>query len=132
MKKEKLSERIELVARQRAAGIPGVTAKLPPRPQTPNEVHADKRQQASPARPLMETVMLSNPEIAAGDVKSATEVTDKKGFAARWKFSVRHIDNLLAQGLPHYKIGKRRVRIFIAEADAWMKARFGVQRRRAV
>jgi len=56
-------------------------------------------------------------------------VTDKRGFGARWLFSVRHVDNLLAEGLPHLKIGKRRVRIVISEADAWMREKFGVRRR---
>jgi len=56
------------------------------------------------------------------------EITDKRGYAARWRFSVRHMDNLLAQGLPHLKIGLRRVRIIVAEADRWMVERFGTRR----
>ena len=58
----------------------------------------------------------------------AGEVTDKLGYARRWLFSPRHIDNLLAQGMPHLKVGSRRVRIVVAEADAWMKERFSTQR----
>jgi hypothetical protein len=69
------------------------------------------------------------PETAAGESKPATNnVTDKRGYGNRWQFSVRHIDNLLRQGLPHLKIGKRRVRILVDEADAWMKERFGARR----
>lgn len=60
--------------------------------------------------------------------KLAAEITDKRGYGERWHFSTRHIDNLLASGLPHLKIGKRRVRIIVAEADAWMKERFGTRR----
>jgi hypothetical protein len=56
-------------------------------------------------------------------------ITDKRGYGERWGFSLRHIDNLLAQGMPHLKIGSRRVRILIDEADAWMRQRFGTQRR---
>src|SRR5690349_9375432 len=56
-------------------------------------------------------------------------VLDKRGYAARWLFSPRHIDHLITQGLPHLAIGTRRVRIFVDEADAWMRARYGVQRR---
>lgn len=67
------------------------------------------------------------PNLAGGEPKSA-EITDKRGYGARWHFSVRHVDNLLAQGLPHLKIGQRRVRIIIAEADAWMRERFGTRR----
>jgi len=73
------------------------------------------------------------PDASAGGKSAAPEtigeITDKRGFGARWLFSPRHVDNLLKMGLPHCKIGKRRVRILIPEADAWMKARFGTQRR---
>jgi hypothetical protein len=68
------------------------------------------------------------PEAAAGQSKPAANVTDKRGYGTRWQFSTRHIDNLLRQGLPHLKIGKRRVRILVDEADAWMKERFGTRR----
>ena len=69
------------------------------------------------------------PEAATSNLKLAVEITDKKGYGQRWTFSTRHVSNLLAQGLPHLKIGKRRVRIDIAEADAWMREKFRVQRR---
>lgn len=68
------------------------------------------------------------PEAASGNSLS-DGITDKRGYARRWQFSPRHVDNLLAQGCPHLKIGKRRVRIIIAEADTWMKERFGTRRR---
>jgi hypothetical protein len=58
-------------------------------------------------------------------------ITDKKGYAHRWGFSPRHIDNLIAMGLPHLKIGPRRVRIIIEEGDSWMRSRFAMQRRPA-
>jgi hypothetical protein len=63
---------------------------------------------------------------------AAANITDKRGYAQRWKFSSRHVDNLLARGLPHLKIGKRRVRILIEEADAWMRQTYGTQRCRPV
>lgn len=69
-----------------------------------------------------------HPNAATGTKLAADEITDKRGFAARWKFSARHTDNLLAQGLPHLKIGQRRVRIVVSEADTWMKERFGTRR----
>lgn len=68
------------------------------------------------------------PDVSTGSNLETQVVTDKRGFAARWKFSVRHLDNLLAQGMPHCAVGKRRVRIIIAEGDAWMKERFGTRR----
>jgi len=74
------------------------------------------------------TINNQEPDAVTGN-KLATEITDKRGYAARWGFSTRHIDNLLSQGCPHLKIGQRRVRILIPEADAWMKERFGTQRR---
>jgi hypothetical protein len=70
----------------------------------------------------------ASPESVNNTSKTAEVITDKRGFASRWSFSIRHVDNLLAQGLPHLKIGKRRVRIIIAEADAWMKERFFCRR----
>ena len=62
---------------------------------------------------------------------SADAITDKKGYASHWKFSVRKIDDLLAAGLPHCKIGQRRVRIITSEADKLMSEQFRVQRRAA-
>ena len=61
--------------------------------------------------------------------KLAADITDKRRYAQRWLFSRRQIDNFLSQGMPHCKIGERRVRIVIAEADAWMRERFGTRRR---
>ena len=72
---------------------------------------------------------IASSDTAAG-LKSAAEITDKRGFALRWMFSVRHIDNLLKQRLPHLKVGERRVRILIPEADAWMHERFSTQHHR--
>ena len=72
--------------------------------------------------------ILHTPDAAPGN-KPAAEITDKRGYGQRWHFSLRHVDNLLAQGMPHLKIGARRVRIITSEADAWMRARYGVQRR---
>lgn len=71
------------------------------------------------------------PENATGNQTSLASPTDKRGYAQHWQGSTRWVDGLLAQGLPHLKIGKRRVRIFIPEADAWMVEQFRVQRRAA-
>jgi hypothetical protein len=68
------------------------------------------------------------PDTATGDTTLASSITDKKGYATRWQGSVRWVDLLLARGLPHLKIGARRVRILIPEADAWMKEQYGTQR----
>lgn len=44
-------------------------------------------------------------------------------------FSVRWVDMQLAHGMPHLKIGPRRVRFDLAEVAAWLKERYGQQRR---
>jgi hypothetical protein len=67
--------------------------------------------------------------ITGGALSATTNITDKRGYAKRWQFSPRHVDNLIARGLPHLKIGKRRVRILIDEADSWMRQSYGTQRR---
>jgi hypothetical protein len=73
---------------------------------------------------------LQQPDNATGNQTSlASPFTDKRGYAKRWQGSTRWVDGLLAQGLPHLKIGKRRVRICIANADEWMQSQFRVQRR---
>jgi hypothetical protein len=64
------------------------------------------------------------------DQQQRAEIVDPAGYAKRWGFSKRKVSGLLAQGLPHLKIGSRRVRIFISEADAWMRTQFASQRRR--
>jgi hypothetical protein len=68
------------------------------------------------------------PVTTSGNDAPPPVITDKRGYAERWSFSPRHIDNLLAAGLPHLKVGQRRVRIVIADADTWMKQKFQCQR----
>jgi hypothetical protein len=68
-------------------------------------------------------------DTVAANTTTAQVVTDKRGFADRWAFSPRTIDNLIRLGLPHCKVGQRRVRIIISEADQWMISQYGVQRR---
>ena len=75
----------------------------------------------------MTNELIAGPETATGQ-RLAGEITDKKGYGLRWGFSARHIDNLIAQGLPHLKVGSRRVRIEVGPADEWMRRRFGRQR----
>lgn len=70
------------------------------------------------------------PDAATGDeTKLATPYTNKRGFAERWSSSVRSVDNWLSAGLPHLAIGRRKIRICIAEGDAWMQEQFRTQRR---
>jgi hypothetical protein len=59
---------------------------------------------------------------------TASPYIDKRQFARRWSGSLRWVDTILAQGLPHIKTSPRRVRIDVAESDEWMKAKFSTQR----
>jgi hypothetical protein len=70
--------------------------------------------------------VLHMPETGTGD--KLPDIMDKRSYADRWHFSVRTIDNFLKNGLPHFKIGKRRVRICVPDADAWMRKKFAAQR----
>jgi hypothetical protein len=65
---------------------------------------------------------------ASGRNGVAAQITDKRGFGARWMFKPRTVDKFLQEGLPHLKIGSRRVRIVVSEGDAWMVQRYGTQR----
>ncbi len=62
--------------------------------------------------------------------RSDQAITDKRGYGKHWGLSTRTIDNLMARGLPHLKIGPRRVRFITEEADRWMRERFSTQRRK--
>jgi hypothetical protein len=69
------------------------------------------------------------PEVRPGQSALAKEITNKRGFAQHWSFSVRKCDQLLAAGMPHIKLSARQIRINIPEADAWVQSQFRVQRR---
>ncbi len=68
-----------------------------------------------------------SPDAATGS-STAAVIVDKDGYAKRWLHSKRAVDTWIAEGLPCLRIGTRRVRIVVAEADEWMKRRFGQQR----
>lgn len=74
----------------------------------------------------------NTPDNATGQTSLASPYVDKRAYAKRWQGSPRWVDDLISRGLPHLKIGARRVRIEVAEADAWMQEQFRTQRRRAV
>jgi hypothetical protein len=42
--------------------------------------------------------------------------------------SVRWVDGQLCKGMPHLKLGPRRVRFDLIEVAAWLKERYGRQR----
>ena len=80
----------------------------------------------------------NTPEFKQGDArgtvhpfKPETTITDKRGFGQRWQVTPRTVDNWIAQGMPHFCLGTRRVRISIEEADRWMREQFATRRRKA-
>ena len=54
---------------------------------------------------------------------------DKKGLARRMGISRRTVDNWLQRGLPHLKLGSRRVRFDLREVDDWFRTHCRVVRR---
>jgi hypothetical protein len=68
----------------------------------------------------------SVPDTAVEKHLTVPEIVDKRGYAARWSLCVRTIDNYLKAGLPHLRLGQRRIRIVVKEADEWMRKKFGV------
>jgi hypothetical protein len=71
------------------------------------------------------------PDATTGNTKAAHErFGDKRDVGAMaGGLSVRWVDNQLTLGMPHLKIGRRRVRFDLAEVREWLKARYGCARR---
>lgn len=74
------------------------------------------------------------PDAAAGNVSAAAprKFGDKRdvgelagGMSKRW------VDGEMAKGMPHLKLGARRVRFDLEEVAAWLKQQYHVQRRAA-
>jgi hypothetical protein len=61
-------------------------------------------------------------------VGPSTGILTKSAYAARWQVCKRTVDNWLAKGLPHFRIGERCLRIDPDVADSWMRDVFGTQR----
>ena len=58
-----------------------------------------------------------------GDKRDVGEMAG--GFSKRW------VDDQLALGMPHLKLGQRRVRFDLAEVREWLRQKYHVQRRAA-
>lgn len=52
----------------------------------------------------------------------------KREFATHLGVSLRSVDNYLADGLPHIKLGERTVRIEFRDAMDWVRNRFRIRR----
>jgi hypothetical protein len=68
------------------------------------------------------------PDAGTGQ-KLPTNLLDKRGLAdLAGMHSTRWVDDQLAAGMPHLKLGQRRVRIDAAEALEWLRQKYGQQR----
>lgn len=72
---------------------------------------------------------MTNTQNTQEQAPGSTNILNKRTFAERWRTSPRTVDNWLRAGLPHMKLSARMLRIDAAEADAWMREKFGTQRR---
>ncbi len=73
-----------------------------------------------------------SPQAAEGTVSAGNEnFGDKRAVGLlAGNMSLRWVDNELAKGMPHLKLGPRRCRFDLAEVKVWLKQRYGVQRRK--
>lgn len=73
------------------------------------------------------------PDAAVGHRPTATDTTPfgNKGAVAKLAggFSKRWVDAQMARGMPHLKIGARRVRFDLEEVHRWLKDTYTVQKR---
>jgi predicted DNA-binding transcriptional regulator AlpA len=73
------------------------------------------------------------PDAAAGVKSAALSDTplrygDKNDVATMLGMSKRTVDNLMAQGCPHLRIGSRRCRFDLTEVRQWLSENFRTQR----
>jgi hypothetical protein len=74
------------------------------------------------------------PEASAGQSKPAAisplaPYGDKRDVARLADMrSLRWVDDQLTKGMPHLRLGKRRVRFDLEEVRAWLKERYGTSR----
>jgi hypothetical protein len=63
------------------------------------------------------------PQTAGGKDQSAITIPhlgDKRSVADMAQMSVRWVDTQLAKGMPHLKLGKRRIRFDMDEVKGWL------------
>lgn len=75
--------------------------------------------------------ILETPNTAGGSEKSAAveNFGDKRAVADLAGMSVRWVDGQLLEGLPHLKLGPRRVRFDLSEVREWFCTKYAAQRR---
>ena len=77
----------------------------------------------------MKTVIESTPETGAGNGKSpAVQLLDKRALGTLLQLSTRSISNQMERGMPHLKIGQRRVRFEPEQVLTWLRSTYSCQR----
>lgn len=61
--------------------------------------------------------------------QSPSPYIDKRALALRMGIALRTVDNWLQRGLPHLKLGPRRVRFDLREVDEWFRIHCRVVRK---
>lgn len=63
-------------------------------------------------------------------IKAASvSLVDKRRVAEVIGLSVRTVDNLLQKGMPHIRLGSRRVRFDLDDVIDWIKKEYGTRKR---
>jgi hypothetical protein len=70
----------------------------------------------------------SQPETVTGGEKLAAQLLDKNDLARLLKLSPRSISNWMERGMPHLRLGERRVRFIQEDTLAWLKANYSCSR----
>ena len=90
------------------------------------DVKANSTQTETPTvQKFGEHFNLRTPENPAGTLRKFGDKTDVGELLG---ICNRSVDNLLAKGCPHLKLGKRRVRFDLDEVREWAKREFGTRR----
>jgi predicted DNA-binding transcriptional regulator AlpA len=71
---------------------------------------------------------IRHPEDANPHPVGVAPFGDKRAVAAMTSMSVRWVNLQLQRGMPHLKLGARRVRFDMAEVAQWLKERYATQR----
>ena len=81
----------------------------------------------------MKKILSCTPDAVTGEnklVANTSALGDKLAVGAMaGGFSKRWVDLQMANGMPHLKLGRRRVRFDLAEVREWLRQKYHVQRR---
>jgi predicted DNA-binding transcriptional regulator AlpA len=67
-------------------------------------------------------------EVIISDGAGVVEFGSKRDVSAMVGCCVRTVDSLMQQGMPHLKLGRRKVRFDLGEVAVWLKQTYGTQR----